>query len=348
MIIFVGKSNSLNSPLGSAAFVMKWRKNPQLSTLNYVMNQQPRLMGLSQMRDIFASHFAEIRENIHFDNQLGMVHGDPRVFRLVMQQTPPFVINDHRFGIITRGEANVNFNLQDRRIAAGTLVYLGPGTIITPISFSDDLQIYGLALFADFPMPFHSSSATGSEGGGETWQMPSAFNGQVRDFQLPASEEDIATATHIMDAIWQTVHATDDYHRPTVTALVAAQMHHYNHLFHQQADHLANSRSREQSIFDRFLQLVTQHCAEHHQIGYYAERMCLTERYLSTVIRQTSGTTAKDWIDRALITRIKIELRHTDKSAAQIAEEMHFTNPSFFSKYFRRLTGMTPGEFKNN
>ncbi|MDY5451679.1 MAG: helix-turn-helix domain-containing protein, partial [Alloprevotella sp.] len=38
---------------------------------------------------------------------------------------------------------------------------------------------------------------------------------------------------------------------------------------------------------------------------------------------------------------------HTDKSAAQIAEEMHFANPSFFSKYFRRLTGMTPGEYKS-
>ena len=46
-------------------------------------------------------------------------------------------------------------------------------------------------------------------------------------------------------------------------------------------------------------------------------------------------------------TRIKIELRHTDKSAAQIAEEMHFANPSFFSKYFRRLTGVTPGEYKS-
>ena len=178
-------------------------------------------------------------------------------------------------------------------------------------------------------------------------QMPSVFNGQVRDFQLSANEEDIATATHIMDAIWQTVHATDDYHRPTVTALVAAQMHHYDQLFHRQTDQLASSRSREQTIFDRFLQLVTQHCAEHHQIGYYADRMCLTERYLSTVIRQTSGTTAKDWIDRALITRIKIELRHTDKPAAQIADEMHFANPSFFSKYFRRLTGMTPGEYKS-
>jgi AraC-like DNA-binding protein len=191
-----------------------------------------------------------------------------------------------------------------------------------------------MGLFSNFPMPFAQG------------QMPSAFNGQVRDFQLLVSEENFATARHILDTIWQMVHASDDYHRPTVTALVAALMHHYNQLFQQQIDQQASSRSREQTIFDRFLQLVTQHCAEHHQIGYYADRMCLTERYLSTIIRQTSSVTAKDWIDRALITRIKIELRHTDKPAAQIADEMHFANPSFFSKYFRRLTGMTPGEYR--
>ena len=149
-----------------------------------------------------------------------------------------------------------------------------------------------------------------------------------------------------MDTIWHIVHADDNYHRPTVTALVAALMHHYDHLFHLQYDQQTSSRSREQTIFNRFIQLVTQHCAEHHQISYYAQRMCLTERYLSTIIRQASGSTAKDWIDRALINRIKVELRHTDKSAAQIAEEMHFANPSFFSKYFRRLTGMTPKEYK--
>ena len=223
-----------------------------------------------------------------------------------------------------------------RHLTSGTLVYISPGTIIHPKRLSSDFHIYGIALFHNFPMPFAQG------------QMPSAFNGQVRDFQLPASKEDIATAKHILDTIWQIVHATDNYHRPTVTALVAAQMHHYDHLFHQQANQLDSTHSREHTIFNRFLQLVTQHCVEHHQIGYYAKRMCLTERYLSTVIRKTSGTTAKDWIDRALVTRIKIELRHTDKSAAQIAEEMHFTNPSFFSKYFRRLTGKTPGEYKSN
>ena len=298
------------------------------------MNRRPQLMDVTRMRDILTQHLSQIRENVFLNNELGIIRGDRTVFSLMIRQNPPFTINDHRLGIIMSGEVEVNINLQDRHLTSGTLVYFGPGTIIHPKHLSPDLRIFGISLFSNFPMPFAQG------------QMPSAFNGQMRDFQLPASEEDIATARHILDTIWQTVHATDDYHRPTVTALVAAQMHHYDHLFRQQADQQASNRSREQTIFDRFLQLVTQHCAEHHQIGYYAEHMCLTERYLSTVIRQTSGTTAKDWIDRALITRIKIELRHTDKSSAQIAEEMHFANPSFFSKYFRRITGMTPGEYR--
>ena len=292
-------------------------------------------MDLSRMRDILTPHLAQISKNIFFNGELGMIHVDHTVFSLLMRHKPPFIINDHRFGMIINGEAHINFNLQDRHVTAGTLVYLGPGTIINPIRLSDDLRIFGIGLFTDFPMPFAQG------------QMPSAFNGQVRDFQLPVGEADISTARHILDTIWHIVH-TEDYHRPTVTALVAALMHHYDHLFRLQTDIQAVSRSREQTIFDRFISLVNQYCCEHHQIGYYAERMCLTERYLTTVIRQTSGTTAKDWIDRALITRIKIELRHTDKPAAQIAEEMHFANPSFFSKYFHRLTGMTPLKYKNN
>ena len=297
------------------------------------MNKQPQLMDLSRMRDILTPHLSQISESIFFNSELGMVRGDHTVFRLLMRQKPPFTINDHRFGLILNGEAHINFNLQERHVTAGTLVYIGPGTIINPIRLSDDLRIFGFALFANFPMPFAQG------------QMPSAFNGQVRDFQLPANEADISTARHILDTIWHVVHSSD-YHRPVVMSLVAALMHHYDHLFRQQSDMHAVSRSREQTIFDRFIQLASQHCAEHHQIGYYADRLCLTERYLSTVIRQTSGTTAKDWIDRALITRIKIELRHTDKPAAQIAEEMHFANPSFFAKYFRRLTGLTPMEYK--
>jgi AraC-like DNA-binding protein len=286
------------------------------------------------MRDIFAPLFEQISKNIYISNELAMLHGEPMVFRLLVQQTPPFVINDHRLGIITRGEGEVNFNLVDHHLTEGTLIYIGPGTIITPIRFSNDLELQGIGLFADFPMPFADG------------QFPSAFNGQVRDFQLPVAKEDLQTARNILDTLWHLVHQPD-YHRQTASSLVAALMHHYDRLFHQQVDNLAATRSREQTIFDRFILLVNQHCREQHQISYYAERLCLTERYLGTIVRQTSGTTAKEWIDRALIARIKVELRHTDKSVARISEEMNFPNPSFFSKYFKRLTQQTPAQYRS-
>ena len=297
------------------------------------MNKQPKLLDVSLMRDIFKNNFSQICQNLFFNDELAMIHGEPSFFQFIMQRQPPFVINDHRLGIITHGEGHINFNLMDRHLSAGTLIYLGPGTIIDPIHFSDDLELMGIGLFADFPMPFAAG------------QFPSAFNGQVRDFQLPVSVEDQQTARNILETLWHLVHQKD-YHRPTASSLVAALMHHYDRLFHQQADTLAAIRSREQTIFDRFIQLVNQHCRQQHQISYYADRMCLTERYLGTVIRQTSGTTAKEWIDRALITQSKVLLRHSDKSVAQISEDLNFPNPAFFSKYFKRLTAMTPLEYR--
>ena len=298
------------------------------------MIKQPKLMNYSRMKDILSPHIAQMREYSYISNELGMIYGDPSVFLTVLSHSqPPFIIDDYRLGILMRGEIRASINLVERQLTSGTLVFLGPGTIISPISFSDDIEIYGLALFADFPMPFPDG------------QFPSAFNGQVRDFQLPAAAEDIRTARNIIDTLWHLVHQSD-YHRPTASSLVAALMHHYDRLFHQQADHLAATRSREQTIFDRFIQLVNQHCREQHQISYYAERLCLTERYLGTIVRQTSGTTAKEWIDRALVTQAKVLLRHSDKTILQISEELCFPNPSFFSKYFKRLTNMTPIEYK--
>ena len=303
------------------------------SNYGITMNKQPKLLDVSLMRDIFKNNFSQICQNLFFNDELAMIHGEPSFFQFIMQQQPPFVINDHRLGIITHGEGHINFNLMDRHLSAGTLIYLGPGTIIDPIHFSDDLELMGIGLFADFPMPFAAG------------QFPSAFNGQVRDFQLPVSVEDQQTARNILDTLWHLVHQKD-YHRPTASSLVAALMHHYDQLFHRQTDQLATTRSREQTIFDRFIQLVNQHCRQQHQISYYADRMCLTERYLGTVIRQTSGTTAKEWIDRALITQAKVLLRHSDKSVVQISEDLNFPNPAFFSKYFKRLTAMTPLEYR--
>lgn len=298
------------------------------------MGKQPNLMDYSRMREILSPHFAHMRESSFINKELGMIYGSPNAFMLAKHHSqPPFVIDDYRMGIYVRGEARAIINLVERDLTPGTLVFLGPGTIINPIHFGENLELYGIGLFADFPMPFAKE------------QMPSAFNGQVRDFQIKVDESDIITARHFIDAIWHLVHQPD-YNRQTLSSIVAAMMYHYDGLYRKHIDLVKASQSREQTIFDRFIYLVNQHATREHQIGFYADKMCLTEHYLGTVIRQASGITAKEWIDRALIEHIKIELKYSDKPIAQISQEMNFPNPSFFSKYFKRLTNQTPLEYK--
>ena len=69
---------------------------------------------------------------------------------------------------------------------------------------------------------------------------------------------------------------------------------------------------------------------------------------MSTVVRNVSGKTAKYWLDEAIINAIKVQLRYTDKQASKKAYDMDFPNPSFFRKYFKRLTGMTPQEYRES
>ncbi|MGM9712772.1 MAG: helix-turn-helix transcriptional regulator [Prevotella sp.] len=297
-------------------------------------HRRPKLMDMTAMDEILRP-YEEGGGKPHFflNNEIGMMDSTLELFRIVTQQKAPFVINDHRFGLVTHGEMDTNLNLVDRHLRAGMIAYLAPGTIINPICFSDDLGISGIALFEDFPMPFPPD------------KMPSAFNGHVRDFVLPVSDSDLLTIRLIFDALWHVV-SQPDYPRAVVSSLVAALMHHYNALYLDSSEHQALARTREQTIFDRFIQLVNLHSHEHHHIGYYASRMCLSGRYLTTIIHQTSGVTAKEWIDRALISRIQVELIHTAKPVAQIADELHFPNPSFFCKYFKRITGVTPGEYR--
>jgi len=85
---------------------------------------------------------------------------------------------------------------------------------------------------------------------------------------------------------------------------------------------------------------------QEHNLSFYANRLCLSPRYLGTLIGKASGRGAKEWIDEALTTTIKVDLRHTSKPLKQIAIDMQFPNMSFFSKFFKRMTGMTPIEYR--
>jgi len=300
-------------------------------TITLMNMQTPKLMTLLRMRDILDEHVDELRRHVYYiDDHLAIIHSSTNLFQFFIRQQPPFTFDDRRLGVVVKGEATVNINLVDKTLKAGTIAFIGPGSIVNPVRFSPDFEICGFGIPTDFPLP---------------GPLPQAMNGQVRDFQLDASEAERLTVTHILDTLWHVVQQKD-YSMSVVSSLVYAQMHHYDSLFRQYQARQQNTRTRNQTTFDRFIQLVNQHAQKEHHIAFYAEKMCLTEHYLGTVVRQASGMTAKEWIDRAIVTHVKVMLRHTQKTMVQISEEMNFPNPSFFNRYFKRLTGMPPAEFR--
>ena len=131
-----------------------------------------------------------------------------------------------------------------------------------------------------------------------------------------------------------------------VLHLVAAFLWQLNYYWLESESERLATLSREQKLFSDFVQLVSRYATQEHNIDFYARRLFISPRYMSTLVKAVSGKPAKQWIDEAITMRIKVELRHTDKSAAQIADEMNFPNASFFCKFFRRMTGTTTQAYR--
>jgi AraC-like DNA-binding protein len=104
---------------------------------------------------------------------------------------------------------------------------------------------------------------------------------------------------------------------------------------------------RVEEIFLGFLGLLPQHFAEHHDIGFYADRLCITTTYLSRVVRQVSGgRTVVDYINQLLLMEATFLLRQTSLSITQISDQLHFAEVTTFARFYKRMKGMNPREFR--
>lgn len=105
-------------------------------------------------------------------------------------------------------------------------------------------------------------------------------------------------------------------------------------------------KSRNDEYFAKFLRLVAQHHKSERQLSFYASELCITPKYLTTLIKRVSGITANEWINRYVILEAKNLLRFSNLSIQEIAYELNFPNQSFFGKYFKQQTGYTPSAYK--
>ena len=105
--------------------------------------------------------------------------------------------------------------------------------------------------------------------------------------------------------------------------------------------------ARITQIFERFIGLVSEYHTSERGMAFYADKMCLTPKYLSKLIKQTSGRSAPDWIDSFVILEAKNMLKFSDMAIKEIVYKLHFPNQSVFYKFFKAHTGMTPTEYRN-
>lgn len=111
-------------------------------------------------------------------------------------------------------------------------------------------------------------------------------------------------------------------------------------------DSLNNRVKRGDILFKRFVEMLSGGHVKQRSVRHYADRLCVTPKYLSSVCKQISGRGALEWISQYVAADIKYMLRYTQKTPKEIADELEFPNLSFFGKFVKKHLGASPSEYR--
>lgn len=159
----------------------------------------------------------------------------------------------------------------------------------------------------------------------------------------------------------ETIHAYNDskvittYRRQIIMNLVATLLYHLMECGQRmdetteddgQLATTATVRPRRSLYLQEFMALAQKHHRSQRSVAFYAEKLFISPKYLSLVIKETTGRSASQWIDDMVILEAKNLLRFSGKNIQQVAYELNFTNQSAFGKYFKHLTGLSPSQYQ--
>lgn len=108
------------------------------------------------------------------------------------------------------------------------------------------------------------------------------------------------------------------------------------------------TEARHSDVMNEFLSMVKGHYREHRDVEYYADKMNMSAKYMSTLVKKASGKTALQWIEDYVILDAKAQLSSTMNSVQQITYDLNFPSQSFFGRYFKRAVGMSPSEYRRS
>ncbi|MFR2069634.1 MAG: helix-turn-helix domain-containing protein [Bacteroides nordii] len=249
----------------------------------------------------------------------------------LFRQGQPYRTKEGRIIRALRGRARISINLIEYDVFPEMIIVTPPDSIIQVMSFSSDYDFQVIVASNNFlPIP-HREDLTGSymKQGIVTKLADKEWNETGMYFSL----------------IWETVQ-DPAFRKEVVQYLLTALLYNIRYIQKKNQSNISQLPSHQEELFRRFIALVNEYNKKERTVSFYADKLCLTPRYLNTVIRQASQQTVMEWINQAVTLEAQVLLKHSNLMVYQIADELNFPNPSFFCKFFKRRTGMTPQEYQ--
>lgn len=240
-------------------------------------------------------------------------------------------------GFCLQGEAKVEINLQSYDIRKNDIIFLLPGYIVQPLAKSDDFV--GKSLFFD---PDFIES-------GDVRRFPVFL--EIKEFpRISLSDDEIAIVLEFYSFLRKQYNSRIDqvYRKEIMKKLLMAFLYEVGAIFQNNKPVEPSKMSRKEEILKSFIRLVSIHYRKERSVSFYAGQLCLTPKYLSTTVKEISHKTVVEWINAAVVLESKALLRSSQMTVQQIADVLNFPNPSFFGRFFKRHTGMTPKEYKHS
>lgn len=242
-----------------------------------------------------------------------------------------------------KGHIRLNVNLTEYDITEGMIFMNVPGNIIRVNELIDtvteDVRYVCLAMSSDFVQGLHIDANKIFNEGMSMMENPSI---RLRNDEMQLMGDGLALITKV-------VNSEMAYKKESLYSLISSMFYMLIGVWRDRSeDNVISQSTRSRMIFDHFIKLVTEYHTKYRNVGFYADKLCLTPKYLSKLIKNATGKSAPEWIDQYVILEAKNLLKYSSVTIKEIVYRLNFPNQSVFYKFFKARTGMTPTEYRNS
>jgi AraC-like DNA-binding protein len=247
----------------------------------------------------------------------------------------PFRVDVTAIIVCMKGITEGSINLKPCRTEGACLITILPGQILEYKSVSEDFTSLIIVMSSKFVESLIPNVAD---------RLPLMLS--VRENPVtPLDNEALQWMIGFFEILKRVIRVNDHpYRLEFVRYQTLAFIYGAGVFFHNVDEN--RKKTRYDTIVEKYLHLVQTHYKEQRGLDFYAKKLSISRKHLSKVIMETSGKPANDWIDEHVALEAKALLKSTSMTIQQITEELNFPSQSFFGKYFKRVVGMSPREYR--